>query len=86
MFGPSLESEPVQKLKPDFDIDEYTIDYPFKIHVDTNSKPEAHKTPCKRERLGQKCGGICEFLKTIDRMNRLKNKVKSVRVSLKFNK
>lgn len=86
MSGPSLESDLVKKLKPDFDIDEYQVEDPFKVHVDTSSRPEAHKTPCQKERLGQKCGGICELLKMIDRKNRVKNKVKTLQVSLKFHK
>ncbi len=82
MSGPCDDKKP-QILKPEFDIDEYKLEAPVKLHVSEGRLP-AHKRPCLR---GDKCGGICEFLKAVDKKTREKgrqNKVKSVRLLVKF--
>ncbi len=83
MSGQSDNKKP-QGLKPDFDIDEYKLEEPVKMHVSSESRPPAHKKPCLR---GDKCGSICEFLKAVDKKTHEKarqNKVKSVKFSVKF--
>ena len=71
-------------LKADFDIDEYKLDKPVSVHVSNDECKPVHKKPCLR---GDDCGGICEFLKAVDRKNMRecqKRSLKSVKLSVKF--
>ncbi len=73
-------------LKADFDIDEYKLEKPMSVHVQSDAHPPARKKPCLR---GDQCGGICEFLKAVDRKNLCecrKRSLKSVKLSVKFHK
>ena len=77
MAGPSE----AKVLKPDFDIDEYKLEKPHEVHVNPHGRALAHKSPCLK---GDKCGGMCDFLKVVDEKTSAKRKVKSVRLSVKF--
>ena len=84
--APGTIHEPAQA---EFDIDKVVLSLKkesLKRSTCRSKGGRCHKEEFCHSHKGSKCGGLCQFLKKLDKVKRKKHDVKRLRLSLKFGK